>query len=105
MEDQNSVIVTYVNVRSLHAHFEDILSDPILMKSDAFGLGETWEEEGYPERVIDGFQGFSDVKPPGKGRGKGLSAFTKLDCSFRKFASIEGNFSAIFHYFLKATTE
>ena len=65
------------------------------MKADIFGLGETWSEEGYPEQVFDNFSSFSDLKPKGLGRGKGLSVYSRLGTSFRKFSSASGKVSAI----------
>ena len=94
--DQSSFIVSYVNVRSKQAHYADVKIDPILMRSHVFALGETWSEEDYPENGFDNFTEYSDVKPKGQGRGKGLSAYSSVNCNFRKYSCPNNTASAIF---------
>ena len=66
--------ISYLNVRSLNAHQEDVRRDNFLMDSDILGLGETHlkEEESV---YLDGFQGsFANF-----GKGKGVAGFSKMD--------------------------
>ena len=71
LEDM-SLIVSYINGRSMREHYADIILDPYLMKSHILGVGETWlhEEE---EVCIKDFTG-SFIN---SGRGKGLAVFHK----------------------------
>merc|ERR1712051_1053744 len=66
--------ISYLNVRSLVAHQEDVQKDNFLIDSDILGLGETHlknEETVY----LDGFQGsFANF-----GKGKGVAGFSKMD--------------------------
>ena len=94
-QDESSIKITYLNVRSFPPHYKDVKQDPTLMKSDVICLGETWLEEGFPDIPLDGFNGTSDIKPKGQGRGKGLSLYTKLQGSVKTFTSVNGNASAI----------
>ena len=71
--------VSYLNVRSVLAHLEDIKKSPILMSSTVLGFGETWLEQ---DTTVDlpGFHGiFENV-----GRGKGICAFSKQVLLFSK---------------------
>ena len=65
--------ISYLNVRSLIAHQEDVQKDNFLIDSDILGLGETHlksEETLY----LDGFQGsFANF-----GKGKGVAGFSKM---------------------------
>ena len=70
----NNWKISYLNVRSLKAHVEDMKKDNFLIDSDILGLGETHLN---PNDTIhlDGFEGsFANY-----GRGKGVAGFTKLD--------------------------
>ena len=65
--------ISYLNVRSLVAHQEDVQKDNFLIDSDILGLGETHlksEETLY----LHGFQGsFANF-----GKGKGVAGFSKM---------------------------
>ena len=47
-------IITYLNVRSLKCHKNDVAIDTDLMESDVFSVGETWLK---PKEIVD-FDGF-----------------------------------------------
>ena len=65
--------ISYVNIQSLNAHYEDALIDNELNDSDIFGLGETHLHETHFIN-FEGFIGhFANV-----GKGKGQAAFTKM---------------------------
>ena len=70
----NNWKISYLNIRSLKAHQEDVKKDNFLIDSDMLGLGETHLNEN--EAIyLDGFQGsFAN-----HGRGKGVAGFTKMD--------------------------
>ena len=66
--------VSYLNVRSLRAHQEDVRKDNFLIDSDILGLGET---NLYNDETVhfDGFKGsFGNF-----GKGKGVAGFAKMD--------------------------
>ena len=66
--------ITFLNIRSLKAHLDDMLKDERLMSNQVIALGETWlhcEEEV----TVDGFLAHH-IKG---GKGKGLSVFSKYD--------------------------
>ena len=67
-------IVSYLNVRSLKGHKNDVEIDSTLMQSDVIGLGETWLKPDENVK-LNGFTGsFASY-----GRGKGVASFCKLD--------------------------
>ena len=68
-------IISYLNVRSLNLHKEDVRIDNVIMESDIFSLGETHLKPG--ETVdFDGYEGvFANA-----GKGKGVALFSKLNC-------------------------
>ena len=70
--EKSCLKISYLNVRSLRKHHEDVIKDPVLMKSDIIGLGETWLHEGETVN-IPGYIGTY----VNSGRGKGLSVFSK----------------------------
>lgn len=74
MKKENFWKVSYLNVRSLKCHYEDVAIDNIILTSDLFGLGETWlnEEESRS------FLGFKEHNA-NHGHGKGVSVFSKVD--------------------------
>ena len=68
--------ISYLNIRSLIAHHEDLSNDNAINDSDVCGFGETWLKEN--ETVsIKGFSGESHFANFGKG--KGQASFTKMD--------------------------
>lgn len=73
--EEKSLIISYVNVRSLREHLPDVLTEPILMKSNLLGLGETWLYEGETVEIPNMISTFVS-----SGKGKGLAAFTKETC-------------------------
>ena len=95
--------ISYLNVRSLlGSHKEDVKKDNFIMSSDVFSLAETWLKPG---EVVD-FDGFEGVFA-GHGKGKGVSAFSKIECSVmysiatEYFSSIHlrfYNFDVVFVY-------
>ena len=68
----SSTVIGSLNVRSLRKHFEDVLTDPFIMKCDIFGLCETWLHKGE-EPIFPNFNGIY----VNSGRGKGIAVFTK----------------------------
>ena len=87
--------ISYLNVRSLKAHHEDIKKDNFLLKSDIISFGETWMNTGE-EVLIDGFQGsFAN-----DGRGKGVALFSKVSFLSEPYLDVKQNFS-----FASAKTE
>ena len=66
-------IISYLNVRSLKCHKEDVKIDNVIMESDVFSLGETWLNPGETVN-FDSYTGhFANF-----GRGKGVAAFSKM---------------------------
>ena len=94
--------ISYLNVRSLKCHKEDVEKDNFIMGADVFSLSETWLKPG---EVVE-FDGFEGVFA-GHGKGKGVSAFSKIECNVvysiasEKFSSIHlrfPTFDVIFVY-------
>ena len=82
--------ISYLNVRSLNAHCEDVRKDNFLIDSDILGLGETHlkEEEVVP---IDEFFGvFANF-----GKGKGVAGYTKMDLQAEPCIVKSNSYSAI----------
>ena len=68
--------ISYLNVRSLNCHKNDVAKDNFLMSADVFSLGETHLEQG-DEIHFDGFTGnFAS-----HGKGKGVSTFYSTECT------------------------
>ena len=65
--------ISYLNIRSLSAHYLDLKSDNFILDSDMFGLGETWIDENTDFNFENFNSHFGSV-----GRGKGVAAFTKM---------------------------
>ena len=71
---ENHLKISYLNVRSLRAHKEDVAIDSVLMGSDIFALGETHLEQ--EETVtLPGLKGYF----ASHGKGKGVSVFSKME--------------------------
>ena len=94
--------ISYLNVRSLNDKEDHVKNDNFIMSSDVIGLGETWLKPGE-EKHLDGFEGVF----AGHGKGKGVAAFSKIECnvvysiSTEHFSSIHlrfPNFDVIFVY-------
>ena len=64
--------ISYLNINRMNPHYDDILVDPYLMKSDVISFGETWLN---PDQTIsfDGYHG----DQVNIGDGKGVSTFIK----------------------------
>ena len=75
--------VSFINVRSLPAHFADVKSVPILKQSHVFACGETWMHPGQVFE-LDGYNGaFENC-----GHGKGLAVFSRLlDATTQTYSS------------------
>ena len=75
--------VSFINVRSLPAHFADVESVPILKQSHVFACGETWMHPGQAFE-LDGYNGaFENC-----GHGKGLAVFSRLlDATTQTYSS------------------
>ena len=70
--EKSSIKISYLNVRSLREHYQDVVKDPLLMNSDILGLGETWLHEGETADIPNYYATYVN-----SGKGKGLSAFCK----------------------------
>ena len=68
----SSTVIGCLNVRSLRKHFDDVLTDPFIMKCGIFGLCETWLHENE-EVEFPNFKGIF----VNSGRGKGIAVFTR----------------------------
>ena len=66
--------ISYLNVRSLIAHYEDVITDNEINDSDIFGLGET-HLAANAAVSFDEYSGYF----ANFGKGKGQAAFTKID--------------------------
>ena len=84
--------VSYLNVRSLKCHREDVAIDNFLMTSDVFALGETHLEQD--ENIT--FPGYTQYFAS-HGKGKGVAVFSRMECTNRPVVnSVATNiFSAI----------
>ena len=82
--------VSFINVRSLPAHFEDVKSVPILKQSHVFACGETWMHPGQAFE-LDGYKSaFENC-----GDGKGLATYSRLqDSTIQTYSSESEKFSA-----------
>ena len=76
MFEQRSKVwkISYLNVRSLVGHQDDVRIDNCLMDSDMLGLGETWLEENSTIN-IQGYSGYF----ANHGKGKGVAGYTKME--------------------------
>ena len=76
-KDSKALKVSSLNCRSLKKHYEDILYDSLLLKSDIICIQETW---------LDNDEETEDLKIPNyelhlnsKGKGKGIAAYYKKE--------------------------
>ena len=67
--------VSYLNVRSLRKHMEDVRKEFIFKKSDLICIEETWIEPGEDENVYQ-LEGYT-THLNSQGRGKGLAIYIK----------------------------
>ena len=93
-QKENFWKVSYLNVRSLKCHKEDVEIDNFLTSSDIFALGETWLKENESIPV----QGYKEYNA-NYGKGKGVSVYSKMDDTNRPVVNSAKSriFSAI-HY-------
>ena len=94
--------ISYLNVRSLKCHKDDVAKDNFLMSADVFSLGETHLEQG-DEVHFDGFT----ANFASHGKGKGVSTFYNTECTMvnsiasEKYSGIQlrfAKFDGIFLY-------
>jgi len=86
----NAFKVSYLNVRSLRAHIQDVKLDSSIVNSDIFGLGETWM---HPNETFS-IEGFKSCFVSA-GKGKGIASFSKTELETDKVIHIADKFSAI----------
>ena len=83
--------ISYLNVQSLNAHYEDVSVDNAINDSDMIGVGETWLEKN--ELInLEGFSGYF----ANFGKGKGQAGFTKLDLMSEPEIVSTISYSAVF---------
>ena len=66
--------ISYLNVKSLKCHQEDVIKDNFIMTADIFALAETWLKEN--ESIT--FPGYQEYNAS-YGRGKGVSVFSRME--------------------------
>ena len=104
--NQKFLKISYLNVRSLNHNEEHVKNDNFLMAADVIGLGETWLKPGQ-EQQIDGYEGIF----AGHGKGKGVAAFSKIECKVvysiacEKYSSIHLRFSKFDLIFVYLSSE
>ena len=74
-ETEGTIKIYSLNCRSLKKHYQDIISDDLLMRSDVIILQETWLHDDTSPRnfAIPGFE----LHLNSNGRGKGLATYYK----------------------------
>ena len=106
LETKNCLKITYLNVMSVLAHYDDIKESSKLMSSTILGLGETWMDKETTLDLPDFHPGtFENIGP-----GKGLAAFSKEPVttsqkSFGKFSGIRVDYNGIHIIFLYLSHE
>ena len=76
IEEAGTLKISSLNCRSLKKHYDDILEDILLSKSDMIALQETWlEEASLNEFEIPGYT----LHLNSYGKGKGLAIYFKED--------------------------
>lgn len=107
--DEKHWKISFVNVRSLEAHHQDVQKSFRIMNSDMFGLGETWLEQ-CDLKEFQGFDGYF----ANSGRGKGVCGFSKIHhfppktFSCKQYSLIQiqtSGFDIIFVYLSKGFNE
>ena len=76
-KDKNVIKVSSLNCRSLRKHYQDIISDALLCKSDMIALQEIWLEsdEKREDLEIPNYDLFLNSN----GKGKGIATYIKKD--------------------------
>ena len=87
---ESSTVIGSLNVRSLRAHLEDVVTDPFLMKCDIIGLCETWLHDGEEPEIPN----FNGIFVNYSGRGKGIAVFTRTPLDYEVLKDDEA--SAVF---------
>ena len=80
-KDNNEILkVSSLNCRSLKKHFQDILTDEVLLKSDFIGLQEIWlnNDESEADLEIPGY----NLHINSNGKGKGIASYYKKEVFF-----------------------
>ena len=82
-EDKEAIKIYSLNCRSLKKHFQDILNDDVILKSDIIFLNETWLEsdEANQDFVIPDHELILNSK----GKGKGIAIFFKKNMFKHEF--------------------
>ena len=88
---EDNFTISYLNIRSLKSKVKDIQDDEYLPISNIISFGETWLNPN-DDVQLDGFRGTQE----NIGRGKGLSAFIKLDINLNWEKISHDTFSVIF---------
>jgi endonuclease/exonuclease/phosphatase (EEP) superfamily protein YafD len=76
-QESKTLKVSSLNCRSLKKHFPDIISDDMLMKSDAICLQETWLEDDSATELFE-IPNY-ELHLNSNGRGKGIAIYFKKD--------------------------
>ena len=76
IEDKRTLKISSMNCRSLRKHYQDIISDSLLLKSDVICLQETWLEDGTDasDFKIERYH----LHLNSYGKGKGIAIYFKL---------------------------
>ena len=75
-DEKGTLKISYLNCRSLQKHYEDIITDPLLLNSDFICLQETWlEVDNTMDYEIPGFS----LHLNSYGKGKGIAIYFKKD--------------------------
>ena len=76
-EDHNTIKIFSLNCRSLKKHYDDILADDMILKSDIICLNETWNEndEVTGDLEISNYE----LVLNSQSRGKGIATYFKKD--------------------------
>ena len=77
-DEKNTFKVASLNIAGLNAHYQDLLSDEMLLKADIIQLQETSLCHGNHEMADYHLPGFMDTFFVSHGKGKGIVSFSKL---------------------------
>ena len=76
-EDSTNMKISSLNCRSLNRHYQDIISDNLLMKSDMICLQETWLED---DTILEKLNILNyELHLNSNGKGKGIAIYYKKD--------------------------
>ena len=85
-QDPESLKISSLNCRSLRRHYNDIISDSLLLKIDMIALQETWLDDDASSHDLD-IPNYELYKNS-QGRGKGVATYLKRD-TFTHVADIK----------------